>query len=92
MEIVLTIPDNVAANLQNGGTKPILRRVLELIAVDGYKSGELTSPQVQEMLGIDRFELDGVLKAHGVFFDYTPEQLAREVETIRKLQETRAGK
>jgi hypothetical protein len=41
------------------------------------------------MLGIDRFELDGVLKAHSVFFDYSAEELAEEMETIKSLHAAR---
>lgn len=91
MEIVLTIPDDVAVSLQNGGSKPISMSVLELIAVDGYKTEKLTSPQIQALLGVDRFELDGILKAHGVFFEYSPEELAREADISRFLFEARAA-
>ena len=87
----MTIPDDIAAALQNGGTKPLSRRALELLAVDLYKSGGLTSPQAQTMLGFEnRFELDGLLKAHGVFFDYSPEDVAEELETIKTLQAARS--
>jgi hypothetical protein len=89
MEITLTIPDSVAEQLQDGSNGQVARRLLELAALEGYRSGQLTSPQIQEMLGLDRFALDGFLKAHGVLFDYPPEQLEREVATIRKLQVAR---
>ncbi len=91
MEITLTIPDNIAAEIQNGSATPLSRRLLELAALEGYKSGILTLPQIQAMLGFEsRFELDGFLKAHGVLFDYSPEELAREEETSRWLFEARA--
>lgn len=90
MEIVMTIPDDVAVQLQNGSNQPLAMRLLELAAIEGYKSGQFTLPQVQAMLGFDdRFELDGFLKAHDVLFDYSPEQLAREEETIKMLQAKR---
>lgn len=89
MEITLTIPDSVAEQLQNGSNGQVARRLLELAALEGYKSGQFTAPQIQELLGLDRFELDGFLKAHGVLFDYAPQQLAREVATIQKLQAAR---
>lgn len=91
MEITVNIPDEVAANLQNGSTPPLARRLLELAALEGYKSGLFTRSQIQAMLGFEsRFELDGFLKSHAVLFDYSPEQLAREAETIRLLRESRA--
>jgi hypothetical protein len=89
MEIVLNIPDNVIERL--GGNGAVARKVLELIAIGAYRSGELTSPQIQEMLGVDRFELDGLLKAHKVFLEYSPEQLEREMETIENLKTTCAA-
>lgn len=92
MEIVLTIPDEVTAETQSGKNGASLRRLLEYVGVELYKAEILNGPQLQEMLGLEsRFELDGVLKAHGVFFDYSPEQLAREVETIERLKESRAA-
>ena len=93
MEITLTIPDNIAAELQNGSVTPLPRRLLELAALEGYRSGLFTLPQIQAMLGFEsRFELDGFLKAHGVLFDYSPEQLEREMDTIRMLKEARKAK
>jgi hypothetical protein len=91
MEITLTIPDNIAAEIQDGSATPLSRRLLELAALEGYKSGIFTLPQIQALLGFEsRFELDGFLKAHGVLFDYSPEELAREEETSRWLFEARA--
>jgi hypothetical protein len=89
MEIRLTIPDDIAAGLQTGGD--LSRRALEALALEGYKSGELTEYQLRTMLGFEnRFEVHGFLKSHGVFFDYSPEDLAREEETSRKLLAARA--
>lgn len=90
VEIVLTIPDDVRTEAQNGKNGVGVRRLLEYIGVELYKADAITGPQLQELLGIDRFELDGVLKAHGVFFDYTPEELDEEMETIKTLQATRS--
>jgi Uncharacterised protein family (UPF0175) len=90
MEIVMTIPDNVAAEIQNGCATPLSRRILELAALEGCKSGLFSLPQIQAMLGFEsRFELDGFLKAHGVLFEYSPEEVEQEIETIRMLQEAR---
>jgi hypothetical protein len=79
MEIVLTIPDEIVPDLQNGDPMPLSRRALELLALDGYKSGELTEYQLQQMLGLaDRFEVHGFLKGHGVYLDYTAKELERK--------------
>lgn len=87
IEVRLTIPENVAASIQKGqNCGDLSRRVLEMTALEGFKSGQLTSPQLQQMLGFEsRFEVDGFLKEHGVFFDYSPEDLAYEEQTSRRL-------
>lgn len=67
------------------------RRLLEMAALEGFKSGQLTSAQLQQMLGFEsRFEVDGFLKERGVFFDYSAEELAHEEETSQRLFATRA--
>ena len=81
MQVTITIPDDVAALLQNGGGD-ISRKILELAAIQGYLSEELTTYDVQKMLGIEsRFEVDAFYKAHGVRRDYTLEDLEREQTT-----------
>lgn len=80
MEITLTIPDEIAPDLKNGGARTLSRRALELLALDGYKSGELTEHQVKVMLGFeDRFDVDAFLKEHGIYYDHT----IQDMETSR---------
>jgi Uncharacterised protein family (UPF0175) len=77
MEVRMNIPDDIAIQLQANGD--IARRLLEMAALEGYKSGEFTAHQLREMLGFDtRMEVDGFLKAHGVALEYTLEDFVRE--------------
>lgn len=78
MEVKISIPDEVAAELQpNGGD--VSRKLLEMAALEGYKSGALTAYQVQQMLGLqNRIEVDGFLKSHGVWLEYSREDLERD--------------
>lgn len=86
MEIVLSVPDEIVPDLQNGDPTPLSRRALELLALDEYKAGELTEYQVQQMLGLaDRFEVHGFLKQHGVYLDYTAEELERKGAALSAL-------
>ncbi|HKQ75287.1 MAG TPA: UPF0175 family protein [Blastocatellia bacterium] len=86
MEITLTIPDEIVLDLQNGAAKPLSRRALELLALDGYKSGELTEYQVKVMLGFeDRFEVDAFLKENGVYYDYTIQDLETGSAALEEL-------
>jgi hypothetical protein len=59
--------------------------VIEALALEGYRSGELTHAEVGRLLGIDyRFDVDAFLKAHGASMDYTLEDLERGRETARQ--------
>ena len=67
MEVTLTIPDDVARDIQNGGTTTLSRRVLELAAIKALEADLLSTHQVREMLGFEsREELFAFLKAHDV--------------------------
>lgn len=85
MEVKVVIPDEIAAQLQPNG-RDISRFVLEMIALEGYKSGELTAHQVQQMLGFDsRIEVDGFLKAHGVPLELTIGEFERQTAFLNTL-------
>ena len=85
MEVRIQIPDDVAAQIQtDGGDLP--RNVLEAYALEGYKSGQLSAYQVQEILGFETpMEVDGFLKSHGVYLDYTKEALKEDLATSRRV-------
>ena len=86
MEVTLTIPDDVAADLQHDGTRTLSRRALELMALDGFSSGELTEFQLQKMLGFDdRFEVHGFLKSHGVYLNYTVADLEKDSAALEEM-------
>lgn len=86
MEITLTIPDDVAVELQNGNGVLLSRRVLELAAIKAYEADIITGRQVQEMLGFaDREELYAFFKANDVRDDYTIEDLERDSAALAEL-------
>jgi hypothetical protein len=89
MEITFNafIPDDVAANIQNGSNTPLPRRLLELAAIQAYEAGLITSRQVQEMLGFtDREELFAFFKMNDVRDQsFTMEELERERATMAAL-------
>lgn len=85
MNLTLEIPDDLAGQLSVAGAD-LSRRALEAFALDEYKSRHITKAQLRRLLGFDtRYELDGFLKAHDVWMNYTIEDLRREVETLRQL-------
>jgi len=81
MEITVQLPEDIARHL--GVSHPDLSRAaLEAIALQGARSGELTTAQVRRLLGFQtRTEVDGFLKAHEIFLPVTPTDIERDAET-----------
>ncbi len=84
MEVTVHIPDDLAARL--GAEGDLSRRALEALALEEYKSGRIGRADLRRLLGYTtRYELDGFLKAHDVWTDYTLEDFHREREDLRRL-------
>jgi uncharacterized protein UPF0175 len=81
MNLIVRIPDDLAARLDAGGD--LSRRALEALGLEEYRAGRLTRPELRRLLGFEiRAELDGFLKAHGVFEPYTLADLERERQDL----------
>ena len=76
-EITLRIPDELARRL--GTVGEIERRALEALALEEFKLGHLTKPELRRLLGFrTRMKLDEFLKAHDVYEPYSLDDLKRE--------------
>jgi hypothetical protein len=54
--------------------------------LEEYKSGHVTPAELRRLLGFGtRYQLDGFLKAHDVWIDYTLEDAKREREDLERL-------
>jgi hypothetical protein len=85
MQVTLDIPDDVAERLKAVGGD-LSRRALEALALEEYKRGRLTKPELRRLLGFGtRNALDGFLKTHGVFEPYSLDDLARERHDLERL-------
>ena len=81
MEITVRIPDDLARRL--GTVGEIERRALEALALEEFKLGHLTRPELRRLLGFGtRMKLDEFLKVHDVYEPYTLDDLAREREDL----------
>ena len=84
MNLVVEIPDDVAAHLAADGD--VGRQALEALAVESYRAGRLTKPELRRMLGFGtRAALDGFLKARAVFEPYSADDIARDREAVERL-------
>ena len=81
MQIHLEIPEDLARQLADdpGGVTHV---ALEAVALEGVRSGKFTVSQARRLLGIrSRYEMDGFLKAHGVFLNLTLDDIRKDSET-----------
>ena len=83
MNVAIEIPDDIGQVLaaQAGG---VSRAVLEAVAVEAYRTGAITSAQVQQMLGLrSRWETEAFLRRAEAFHNYTMDDLERDIAAIR---------
>ena len=86
MNVTVQIPDDLAKRLTAAGWD-LSRRALEAFALEEYKSGHLTKPELRRLLGYEtRAALDGFLKEHAVVEDLpTIADLERERQDLQTL-------
>lgn len=84
MDITVRIPDDLAKRLGSAGD--LERRALEALALEEYKLGHLTRPELRRLLGFGtQASLDEFLVSHGVFGTYTQEDLERDRRDLQRL-------
>ena len=83
MQIVLNLPQDIAEDLVNKWAD-LPRAALESLALEGYRSGALTHAQLRRLLGFgSRVEVDAFLKQHGVYLEYTLDDVERDTASSR---------
>ena len=84
MDVTIQIPDDLATRL--GTARDLPRRVLEALAVEEFRLGHLTQAELRRLLGFGTREaLDGFLKAHDVYAQYTLDDLEQDRNDLRRL-------
>lgn len=85
MTLTVEIPDDLAGRLSASGDD-LTRRALEGFALEEYKAGRITETEMRQLLGFGtRYRLDGFLKAHGVWAEYSLEDLREELRDLQNL-------
>ena len=86
MQITVDIPEGFAAQLIAPGKDPS-EALLEALALEGYRSQQLSEYEVQQMLGLGtRMEVHGFLKEHGAYLRYSANDFDEDMETIRRVR------
>ena len=85
MVLTLAIPDDLVERLNADGGNAA-RRVLESFAVEEYRAGRLSRPELRRLLGFEtRYELDGFLKQRDIYDDVTVADVERELADLDRL-------
>ncbi len=85
MTLTVELPDDVAQRLSAAGGD-LSRRALEALVADEYKQGRLTKPDIRRLLSLETSDqIDGFLKAHDVWIEYTLQDLERERAGLQRL-------
>ena len=90
MQVTVTIPDDLAAQLTAAGKDPA-RAALEALAVEGYRAGRLSENEVRVMLGYEtRMQVHALLKEHDVYLNYSMSDLEQDIRASDELYAMRA--
>src|SRR6266852_561269 len=85
MQLTLDLPDELSAALADSGQN-LPQAAFEAIALEAYREHKLTTAQLRRLLGFEsRYELDGFLKQHEVWLEYSWQDLEQDRETHRRL-------
>ena len=86
MDVSIPLPERIAQRLQ-ASWKDVPARMLQAVAIEGYRSGALTEYEVQQMLELpSRWAVEEFLKQSRAFIDYSEADLMNDVTAIRLLQ------
>lgn len=83
MNVSFEIPNEIAWRLAPAGE--LSRKILESFAVQELKAGRISEPELCQMLGLARIQLDASLKAQGVYQDFTLEDFEKERAALKSL-------
>lgn len=83
MILSVELPDSFARQLHLDGAQG-QRRALEIFALDGYRSGELSQGQVGELLGLGFHETEEFLKIHNAPPGLGPDEHLRGLRNLER--------
>jgi predicted HTH domain antitoxin len=85
MKVLVQVPDDIGEKLE-AQWADLPRHALEALAVDAYRSGILSTWEVQRMLGISsRWETESFLQRAGAPLQYSADDLQQDLATLRQL-------
>jgi predicted HTH domain antitoxin len=85
MAITINLPPEIEQQLEAEWNGDLPRKVLEAIAVEGYRQGALSRGQVGELLGMNFWETEAFLKERNAYLHYSMEDLEKDRATLERL-------
>lgn len=82
MSISFDIPKDIEHQLRTAGAD-LNREAKEAFLVELYRQHKISHRQLGEMLDLERYETDGLLKKHNVGLGISPEQMRAEAAALR---------
>lgn len=83
MAISFTLPKNLEAGLRRQVTD-LNHEAKEAFLVELYRQQKLSHAQLAEALGLSRYDTDGVLKRHEVYYELTVDDVLRDAAISRQ--------
>ena len=82
MEVTVHIHDDIASHM----TGDLQRIALEALVAEQYRLGHVDKPDLLRLLGLETsYQIDGFLKAHNIWIEYTMADLELELAGFRRL-------
>jgi predicted HTH domain antitoxin len=75
--MTIELPDDLARNLRDQGGDPS-RRILEIVIVEQYRKGKISEGRVGELLGLNFWNTQDLLRKHEAYLHYSAEQLRED--------------
>ena len=85
MHVAFDLPEDVYEALRNHWGN-VSRHALEVLAIEGYRTGTLSETQVKRLLCLEsRFQVHALLKEHRVAYRYSEADLEQDLAAHRDL-------
>ena len=82
MQITIDLPEEIGQQLTKKWEN-LPQKVLESLAIEGYREGVLTSAQVQDILKLEsRWITERFLSQSHAYLDYTEREYQEDIDTL----------
>jgi hypothetical protein len=89
MQVTIDSPEDIGEQLAREW-KDLPRAALEALVLEAYRAHKLGTEQLCRLLGFEsRYDLDGFLKQHAVWLEYSLQDFKREAEASARLRQKR---